>query len=159
MNKFLIAAGVGALLIVAQTAVSAAYSPLDRSSPPVTDGAAPVTTAISPRGAALAPVDMAATNSVFGSDEITAPPSRREIPVTDRVSGATGRYNLALNAVSQQQTCTKTIGFKGKTIPTSSEFSYKCAEKTSGYPAGTPLFIGGIALASAIVLLDGGDSD
>lgn len=171
MKNLLIAAGVGALLVVAQTAVSAAYHPLDRVdatatgdvAAPMASGAKSVNRPASAFDAAYAPLDMASGNPVFGSDEITAGAPRREIPVTDRVSGETGRYNLALDAVSEEETCVKTIGpfeKKGLTTPVGGKMSVKC-DPDIGDPSRIPIpiFALPVIISAAVVVNDSGKSD
>lgn len=170
MKKFLIAAGVGALLVVAQTAVSAVYNPLDRVGDAAVAPVAPAAQSMSRPAMAFdapyAPVDLAVGDSTFGSEEITAPSPRREIPVTDRVSGSTGRYNLALDAVTEEETCVKggdTVKF-AKATPVNGKWAGKCQAEDSPISATNwnPGYLipglGALAVA-ATVASDSGETD
>jgi len=168
-KKFMIAVGVGALLAVAQTAVSAIYNPLDRATATATNVAAsPGVVAKSVNRAATAfdtsytPLTMASDASTFRFDGIAAPTPPREEPITDRVSGNAGRYNTALDAVTQEGHCVKSVGFKGKTVPRSSEMSRKCGDSKNRIIPPNPYLsyaIGGVALAAVIAVADDGESD
>ncbi|MFN4092448.1 MAG: hypothetical protein ACK4FG_06095 [Brevundimonas sp.] len=174
MKKLLIAAGAGALLVVAQAAVSAAYNPLDRvdatakgdvAAAPVAPTAKSVNRPATTFDAAYTPLDMASGNPVFGSDELTAGAPRREIPVTDRLSGETGRYNLALDAVSEQETCAKRFGpggDKGKVAPVDSFLAkIKCERVERPYPLPPEVAVPGLTIlaVTGVVASDSGKSD
>lgn len=97
MNRFLIAAGVGALLIVAQTAVSATYNPLDRVDATAKDVvAAPV----APAATAATSTDRGYTAFAdkpvrfdAGLYEVTTEKPATEPVVSDRVSAEPTSYN------------------------------------------------------------------
>lgn len=169
MKKFLIAAGVGALLVVAQTAVSAAYNPLDRLSEAAkreTSTPAPAVAKTISRGStAFTPVDMASDGPILGSGEIVTSPPAPTAPVIDRVSGETGRYNLALDAVSEGEKCVKTqgpFGFLRKTKIRGSVLAGLCevedVPRVRQYPV--LLSAGATILAvTGVVVSDSGKSD
>lgn len=174
MKKFLIAAGIGALLVVAQSAISAIYNPLDRvvgnaAVAPVASAARSLNPPATAFDTPYAPLDLASGDLAFGSDEITAPQPRREDPVTDRVSGAAGRYNQALDAVSENEACVKnTWPLTGKTskIPLPRSKCLDGPRQTwQDVPAGSSIrypvmIIGAAIVATAVVVTnDSGVSD
>lgn len=180
MKRFLIAAGVGALLIGGQTAVSAASGVADRLGPvepAATASGAAATKAAGPAAPShdvrAVRLDRAPGNLIGDLDETPhdaprsaapapAAPSR-EAPVIDRLGGNAGSYNLALSAYSQASECQKSSG-----MMTSSDG--KWAGKCPSSPDQEPVFIdrnarvvpivgAAVAIGVFAVINDSGESD
>jgi hypothetical protein len=151
-KKLLIAAGVGALVIVAQTAVSAAINPLERAN----ETAAPVASesrveVASARAFAVSetPARVSETPARIDSSALSAgnapAPRTGEARVADRVAATPPSYNMALSAASRQSAIT---------------CYYKpdaCKDDTSK-SATTTLAATGVGIALIALVQDGGQS-
>lgn len=152
MNKFLIAAGAGALLIVAQTAVSAAYNPLDRvSAAAKVDVTAPAPAAT----ATIAERDYTAFADTLvradaASDEVKTARPANEPVVADRVSGEPTSYNSLITQATTQSELEAYAQEYGEFL--------RCGYGFCGNWAYIP--IGSVAAYAAYEIIDdGGDSD
>lgn len=176
MKKYLIATGVGALMIAAPAAVSAASGLMDRMTP--VDRVAPADTAVAAKAVAGTPAALVLTaarlekgSASLNDDRVEAPrgaPRAGETAaapaVIDRLGAASGSYNAALSAVSQTGTCYKPTGslFSGFPKSDSGSLSGKCVTNAPTNP-GIPNFVVPAALVGALALtaavIDSNESD
>lgn len=80
----------------------------------------------------------------------------------DRVATGSGRYNLALSAYSQEETCIVQTKFvPSKEVKVSGPFGSKCdGEPKGSYQApALPIMFAAVALAAVVVVADDGESD
>lgn len=172
MKKLLVAAGAVVALIGVQTAVSATYDPLDRaglSAAPEAGGAAAARATAIPypaRDAGYAPVSsdlvsggagVTSASWITSEENDITPGSGR---VEDRVATGTGRYNLALSANSQAESCQK----QGKLVPNKVKepgdpFQVFCNNRNKFGPGALGIAIPVFALGVAAVVADDGESD
>lgn len=152
MNKFLIAAGAGALLIVAQTAVSAAYNPLDRvSAAAKVDVTAPAPAAT----ATIAERDYTAFADTLvradaASEEVKTARPANEPVVADRVSGEPTSYNSLITQATTQSEFEAYVRDYNEFL--------ECGYGTCGGWPYIPIALG-IGTAAWAISDDGGDSD
>lgn len=144
MKKYLIATGVGALMIAAPAAVSAASGLMDRITP--VDRVAPADSAVAAKPAAGTPAPLVLTAARLEKGTVSLNDDRVEAPrgaplageaaaapaVIDRLGAASGSYNAALSAVSQTGTCYKSGGQMLAFIPKKDpgSLSSKCADES-----------------------------